>query len=107
MKSKPFISQIKKKDFVKYHSWKNKVNVLEILPTLQNTLKKIILIQKDIEGRFSDFAVEELASINPFFRTEQNIMKMPSEYRWNLLIQVKFSSENEIWLTFLTLKWND
>ena len=27
-----------------------------------------------------------LAFINPFSRTEQYILKMPSDYRWNLLI---------------------
>ena len=59
------------------------MNVLRILPTLQNTLKKILL-QEAFECRFSDFAVEEeciLAFINPFSRTEQNIVKMPSDYR--------------------------
>ena len=65
------------------------MNVLKILPTLQNTLKKNILIQEDFESNFSDFVEEEeciLAFINPFLCTEQNILKMLSDDIWNLSI---------------------
>ena len=54
------------------------MNVLEIMPTLQNTKKKIILLQKVFDSLFSDFAGEEdcmFAFINPFSLTEQNILK--------------------------------
>ena len=40
-------------------------------------------------SRFCDFVEEEdcvLAFINLFSRTEQNILKMPNDYRWYLLI---------------------
>ena len=63
--------------------------MLKILLTLQNALKKILLIQEAFESRISDFAEEEnciLASMNPFSCTGQNILRMLSDNIWNLLI---------------------
>ena len=47
-------------------------------------------MQDAFESRFSDFAEEDdciIAFINPFSRTEQYILRIPSDYRWNFLIR--------------------
>ncbi|XP_068229614.1 general transcription factor II-I repeat domain-containing protein 2A-like [Palaemon carinicauda] len=64
------------------------MDVLKIIPSLQNTLKNsIILLQEAFDSRFSDFAEEDcmLAFINPFSPTENNILKMPSNIQMELI----------------------
>ena len=58
------------------------------MPTLQNTWKKIIVLQKVFDSSFSYFAEEEdcmLAFINLFSLTEQNILKIPSNAQMELI----------------------
>jgi len=70
------------------------VNVLKILSTLQNILKKIKLLQEAFDSRFNDFSEEEdrmLAFINPFSLSEYNILKRPSNMQMKL-IELKSNS---------------
>ena len=81
--------KLKSKDVRKFPQLKEQSECDEFLANFTEYIKKIIVIQEAFESRISDFAEEEdciLAFINPFTRTEQNILTMPSEYRWNLMI---------------------
>ena len=57
------------------------------MPTLQNTWKKIIVLQKVFDSHFSYFAEEDcmLAFINLFSLTEQNFLKIPSNAQMELI----------------------
>ena len=82
MKFKPFISQLKSKDFSKFIQLKEQIECTEDLSNCTEYIEKNLTTQEAHESRFSDFAF-----INRFTPTEQNILKMPSDYRRNLLIQ--------------------
>ena len=76
-------------DFSKFPQLKEQSQCAEDLANVTEYIDKIILVQEALESHFSNFAEEEdciLAFINQYSHTEQNILKMPSEYRWNLLV---------------------
>ena len=86
MKLKLFISQLKK------GIEKNKMNVMKILSTLQNTLKNIKLLQEVFDSRFSDFSEEErmLAFIYPFSLNVSNMKMKLIEPKANSVLKIKF-----------------
>ena len=89
MKSKPFISQLKSKNFSQFPRLMEQSKCSDDLANFAYYTKKDILRQEASDFRFRDFAEEEdctLAFINPFSRAEQNIPKMPCDNRRNLLI---------------------
>ena len=89
MKFEPSISQLRLKDFRRFPQVNVQSECAEDLANFTEYIEKFTLIQEAYESRFSEIAEEEdcvLAFINPFSFTEQNILKMPSDYRWNLFI---------------------
>jgi len=93
MKLKLLISQLEKKDLSQMPNLKEQSECAENISTLQNTLKKIKLLQEAFDSRFSDFSEEDrmLAFINPFPLNEHNILKMPSNMQM-VLIELKANS---------------
>ena len=86
MKIKPFISQLKSKEFIKFPQLREQSECAEDLTNIPENIEKIMLVQDTYKSRISDFAEEEdciLAFINQFSRSEQNILKMPSDHRWS------------------------
>ena len=82
-------SQPKSKDYSKFPQLKVQSECAEDLANFTEDIEQIILLQEAYESRFSDCAEFKdctLAFINSFPCTEQNILKMPSDYSWNLLI---------------------
>ena len=89
MKCAPSMSQLKSKYCSKFPQLKEQSECAENFANLTEYIEQIILIQEAVESCLNDCAEEEdciLAFINPLSLTEQIILKMPIDYRWNLLI---------------------